>query len=105
MKYEIEAALYSSLTRAARSRSSVAQRFPQDPRNTLAAEALRRVAGEVSLNVRFGRDWMVETGWTETECPPPSHRTSLQAESGRGIFNAEIERRNRPIRRVSASRD
>jgi hypothetical protein len=38
-------------------------------------------------------------------CAPHSHRTSLEPESGTEIFNAEIERRNRPTCHVSASRD
>jgi hypothetical protein len=35
-------------------------------------------------------DRMVETGWIENGCPPPSHRTSLEAESGSGIFKQRL---------------
>jgi hypothetical protein len=46
---EIEAAVYASLKRTARWRKSVAQRFPNDPRNPAAADLLGRLAQEVSL--------------------------------------------------------
>ena len=41
-------------------------------------------------------DWLVGTQQIETGCPPPSHRTSLELDSGTEIFNAETERQNRP---------
>lgn len=47
---EMEAALYASLTKNARFRESVAQRFPSDPRNAMAAFLLRRMAQEVCLS-------------------------------------------------------
>ena len=31
----------------------------------------------VSLSHHNYGEWVVETGWIETGCPPPSHRTSL----------------------------
>jgi hypothetical protein len=40
-----------------------------------------------------------------TGCPPPSHRTSLEPESGTGVSNAATERQNRPIWPMFAGRD
>ena len=40
-----------------------------------------------------------------TGCPPPSHRTSLDPESGTGVSNAATERQNRPIWPMFAGRD
>ncbi|HEV2154648.1 hypothetical protein [Bradyrhizobium sp.] len=47
---EIEAAIYASLRRTARWRRTIAQRFPNDPRNIGAAERLGDIAGRVSLS-------------------------------------------------------
>jgi hypothetical protein len=49
-KIEIEAALFASLTKTARFRDSVAQRFPSDPRNATAVFLLRRMTQQVSLS-------------------------------------------------------
>ena len=59
----------------------------------------------VSLSHHNYREWVVETKGIETGCPPHSHRTGLETESGTEIFDAEIERRNRPICRVSVNGD
>ena len=59
----------------------------------------------VSLSHHNYREWVVETKGIETGCPPHSHRTGLETESGTEIFDAETERRNRPICRVSVNKD
>ena len=43
----------------------------------------------VSLSHHNYREWVVGTQQIETGCPPPSHRTSLEPDSGTGIFNAD----------------
>jgi hypothetical protein len=55
--------------------------------------------------MRFACGDVGETGWIETGCPPPSHRTSLEPESGTGVSNAATERQNRPIWPMFAGRD
>ncbi|WP_445216192.1 hypothetical protein ACKWRH_28285 [Bradyrhizobium sp. Pa8] len=46
---EIEAAIYASLKRTARWRRTIAQRFPNDPRNMAAADRLGDLARQVFL--------------------------------------------------------
>lgn len=49
IRTEIEAAIYASLKRTARWRKSVAERFPNDPRNLPAADRLGGLARQVAL--------------------------------------------------------
>jgi hypothetical protein len=68
----------------------------------MAAKATFVLAGS---KVLVSEDCLVATEQIETGCPPPSHRTRLEPESGTGIFNAETERQNRPIWPVFVGRD
>jgi hypothetical protein len=67
------------------------------PTETAYSEAALGFAVWVGLG---GGDSRYRTG-----CPPPSHRTSLEPESGTGVSNAATERQNRPIWPMFAGRD
>lgn len=64
---EIEAAIYASLRRTARSRQSVAKRFPSDPRKLAAAHRLEDLSTQI---------------WLSDEQCTPSPRISTAASGG-----------------------